>query len=132
MLFEEMRNSGQVPDVPMFNMAIHIAAKSAQIEKAYARPRLSLLIVVPLNATRHDTHRTTRHDTHDTTRHDTRDTTHDTRGVRRFDMSKEMDRLGLPKEAQTYGSLLYACSRVKDFDRAYGPQSLLLSAPHDT
>jgi hypothetical protein len=39
-------------------------------------------------------------------------------------MSKEMDRLGLPKEAQTYGSLLYACSRVKDFDRAYGRQSL--------
>jgi hypothetical protein len=53
-------------------------------------------------------------------------------------MSKEMDRLGLPKEAQTYGSLLYACSRVKDFDRAYGRQSLLpprtthafLSEPH--
>jgi hypothetical protein len=71
MLFEEMRNSGQVPDVPMFNMAIHIAAKSAQIEKAYARPRLSLLIIVPLNTTHgtHGTHGTHEHDTAHATRH---------------------------------------------------------------
>jgi hypothetical protein len=62
MLFEEMRNSGQVPDVPIFNMAIHIAAKSAQIEKAYARPRLSY---------HHSTNASAQHDTRHNTTHDT-------------------------------------------------------------
>jgi hypothetical protein len=36
--FEEMRNTGLVPNVPIYNMAIHFAAKNAQIEKAYALP----------------------------------------------------------------------------------------------
>jgi pentatricopeptide repeat protein len=48
--FEEMRNTGVMPNVPIYNMAIHFAAKNAQIEKAYALPALCSISVSTANA----------------------------------------------------------------------------------